>query len=415
MPQHLTDAIVKRLKAPEKGNKIHYDNKVKGFGVRVTAAGAKAFVLNYYTKLGRERRCTIGDSTEWSTKAARDEAKELRRKIDGGADPVGEGRDARQAPTVGDLCNRYLKEYAPLKRSAAADEMAIRIYIRPAFGTRKLVEVTRDDIVQLHRKISKGDGKRKPNPIRANRVVALLRKMFNLAGHWYLRQSETGELVPLRSDNPARGVVRNAEVQRKRYLKPDELERLIAALATYKDEQAANIVRLILLTGARSGEALGARWDQFDLEAGRWLKPASATKQKTDHEVPLSAPARQLLAELFAAKAKGAEFVFPGRDGVGHRVDLKKPWPAICKAAHIHGLRVHDLRHSYASFLVSAGLSLPVIGALLGHTQSQTTQRYAHLLDDPLRKATETVGAIVLGAAKGDVVDINHGRRHAKH
>jgi integrase len=165
------------------------------------------------------------------------------------------------------------------------------------------------------------------------------------------------------------------------------------------------------MTGARSGEVLGARWDQFDLEAGTWTKPGATTKQKTEHIVPLSAPARQLLSEQFATKSRGEVYVFPGRGGVGHRVDLKKPWPAICKAAGIKGLRVHDLRHSYASFLASGGQSLQVIGALLGHTQPSTTARYAHLFDDPLRAATETVGAIVSGVPKADIVPINKGHR----
>jgi integrase len=142
---------------------------------------------------------------------------------------------------------------------------------------------------------------------------------------------------------------------------------------------------------------LAARWAQFDLEAGVWVKPGATTKQKTEHEVPLSAAARQLLNQLYVA---GAEYVFPRRRGAGHRVDIKKPWGAICKSANIGGLRIHDLRHSYASMLVSGGQSLPVIGALLGHTQPNTTARYAHLMDDPLRKATETVGAIIDGAGK---------------
>ena len=144
------------------------------------------------------------------------------------------------------------------------------------------------------------------------------------------------------------------------------------------------------LTGARRGEVLAATWDQFDLDLGVWTKPGATTKQKTEHRIPLSAPARQLIAEL----PRDSEYLFPGR-GSSHRVEIKYAWAAVCKKAGIKGARIHDLRHTYASLLASSGLSLPVIGALLGHTQAQTTLRYAHLLDDPLRKATETVGAIV--------------------
>ncbi len=139
---------------------------------------------------------------------------------------------------------------------------------------------------------------------------------------------------------------------------------------------------------------MGARWDQFNLESGVWTKPASTTKSKADHVIPLSGPARLLLAELAKEAAEGAEFVFPGR-GSPHRIDIKKAWPKLCKAAKLSNARPHDLRHTYASILASAGQSLPVIGALLGHSQPITTARYAHLLDDPLRKATERVGRIV--------------------
>ena len=136
---------------------------------------------------------------------------------------------------------------------------------------------------------------------------------------------------------------------------------------------------------------------------GVWVKPGATTKQKTEHRVPLSAPALALLVRLRAGAGGDAEFVFPGRHG-GHRADhLKKPWPKICKAAQLTGVRVHDLRHSYASLLASAGFSLPMIGALLGHTQPQTTARYAHLFDDPLRRATDVVGTILAGKPSAEV------------
>jgi integrase len=151
------------------------------------------------------------------------------------------------------------------------------------------------------------------------------------------------------------------------------------------------------LTGARRGEVQAARWRQFDIEAGTWTKPGATTKQKTEHRVPLSAPARQLLVELRAEAALDADYVFPSHGERGHRVELKKDWAALCKAAEITDARIHDLRHTYASLLASAGLSLPIIGALLGHTQPATTARYAHLLDDPLKAATERVGAILSG------------------
>jgi integrase len=167
-------------------------------------------------------------------------------------------------------------------------------------------------------------------------------------------------------------------------------------------QQAANIFRLLLLTGARRGEVLSAKWADLDLAAGVWVKPGATTKQKTLHRVPLSAPARQLLADLHRGRGR-SEYVFPGRLS-GHRVELKGNWAAIRKATKLNDLHIHDLRHSYASQLVSAGFSLPSIGALLGHTQPATTHRYAHLQDDPLRAATERVGAIIAGKPDAEVV-----------
>jgi integrase len=147
-----------------------------------------------------------------------------------------------------------------------------------------------------------------------------------------------------------------------------------------------------------------SEWDQFDLGAGTWTKPASTTKQAKLHRVPLSAPALQLLAEM-RSKPVGSSYLFPGVNG-GPQRDLKKFWASVCRAAKIEGARVHDLRHTYASVLASSGLSLPVIGALLGHSQAATTHRYAHLLDDPLRTATERAGAVITGAAGAEVVPL---------
>jgi len=391
MSQELTDAIVKALEAPRKGNKIYYDARLPGFGCRVTAAGERAFILNFRTRSGRERRFTIGRADRahgWSAAAARKEASALKDRIRAGFDPLAELEAEREAPTVGRLCERYEEEHLPKKRQSSRrdDKGMITKEVLPIMKHLKVAEVTFSDIDGLHRKITK-----RGRPHRANRTVALLSKMFNLAIKWGWR-----------SDNPAKGVERNPEIKRERYLMADELARLTKALASHEDQQAANIIRLLLLTGARSGEVRSATWDQFDLKNGIWTKPGGTTKQKTLHRIPLSAPARQLLAGLRAAsKPKSeAEYVFPGRLG-SYRQNIKDAWVEISKTAKINGVRMHDLRHTFASLLASAGLSLPVIGALLGHTQPQTTHRYAHLLDDPLRRATERVGALVAPARKG--------------
>jgi integrase len=385
---------VKKLSAPEKGNKIYYDSEETGFGARVTAAGARAFILNYRTRSGRERRFTIGSFPAWTVAAARDEAKALKKRIDRGDDPLAEIRAGRAAPTVADLCERYIEEHLPKKRfrSGLEDKSMIATRVLPALGAIKAADVTFSDIDGLHRKITKSGKK-----LRANRVVSLLSKMFALAIKWKMR-----------TDNPCRGIERNQENKRTRYLSGAELVSLTEALAKHEDQQATNIIRLLLLTGARRAEVLSATWDQFDIENGIWTKPGATTKQKTEHRVPLSAPARQLLADL-ADHGMVTGYIFPGRSG-GYRESIRQAWKDLCKSSGIAGARVHDLRHTYASILASSGTSLPMIGALIGHTQAQTTMRYSHLLDDPLRAATERVGAVITGKPSAEVHNIHKGR-----
>lgn len=413
MAQRLTDSFVKALEAPAKGNRIVYDADVKGFGVRITANGSRAFILNYRTRRGRERRYTIGRWPDWKTSVARAEAGELKRLIAGGHDPLAELEADRSAKTVKDLCERFAEEHLPKLRPATQRDYAalIRREILPAMKHMAVADVTFSDVDGLHRKITKRGA-----TYLANRTVALLSKMFSLAVRWGWR-----------GDNPAKGIERNQEEKRHRYLSGDELRRLTAALANHEDQQAANVVRLLLLTGARKMEVMSAKWADIDLAAGVWTKPGSTTKQKTTHRVPLSAPARQLLAEMKSRASGDAEYVFPGRSG-GHRVEIKRAWQEICITAELveretvkgaNGkerevlkptARLHDLRHTYASVLASAGLSLPVIGALLGHSQPATTARYAHLFDDPLRAATERVGALVMPADEGgEVVSLKGG------
>jgi integrase len=393
MTQRLTDQTVRKLPAPKRGNRITYDDAVKGFGCRVTAAEARAFILNYRRRSdGVERRYTIGAFPDWSVAAAREEAKRLKRHVDGGGDPVGEHREARAAPTVNDLLDRFEAEHLPrLRASTAADYRSMmRTHVRPRLGRHKVAALRFADIDSLHRHLTQHSGAH-----RANRTVALISKACSLAVKWQWR-----------TDNPCRGVERNQEHKRKRYLTPDELARLSKALAAHDDRDAADAIRLLLLTGARRGEVLSARWADFDLSAGTWTKPGATTKQKTEHVVPLSAPARQLLA----AREHSGDFVFPGVRG-GHRFGLKSNWRRILQTAKISGLRIHDLRHSFASQLASSGASLPLIGSLLGHANPVTTHRYAHLFDDPQRAAVEKVGAIIAGKKSAEVVKLTGRRR----
>jgi integrase len=395
MAQRLTDKVVRGLPAPATGNRITYDNTIRGFGCRVTAAGARAFIVNYRRKAdGVERRITIGSYPDWSVEGAREKAKELKRHVDEGRDPLGEHAAERAAPTVADLCDRFIAEHV-VKLSAhtrANHGATIRNDILPALGRMKVSAVEYEHIDRLHRKVSERA------PVLANRMVAILGKMFTLAVKWKLR-----------TDNPCKGIERNQEHPRQRYLKPEELRRLTKALAEDRNQQAADVFRLLLLTGARRGEILSAEWDSIDLAAGTWAKQASTTKQKQHHQVPLSAPARQILTRL-REKNPTSPWVFPGRNGP-LKGDIKRHWKRICTAAGIRALRVHDLRHSYASQLASAGVGLHVIGQLLGHSQVSTTHRYAHLFDDPLRAATERVGAVIAGKARAKVLPLARRRR----
>lgn len=400
MSETITDKLVKSLEPPEKSNRIMYDEEVKGFGIRITAADAKSFVLNYRTKTGgRERRYTIGAYPDWSVKAARDEAKRLKREVDQGRDPVGERHIDRTAPTVKDLADRYISDYLPRKsaKSRHEDAAMINAYILPSLGRTKIEDVRRSDVDAMHRRVTK-----RGTAIRANRTLAVLSKMMSCAIIW-----------DWRADNPCQGVERNPENRRTRYLSQAEIARLGTALADYPGQVMANGIRLLLLTGARSGEVRTATWEQFDLDAGVWVKPSAHTKQRKEHRVPLSAPALQLLTEMRAKAGANDRYVFPSRKPDAPVTQFTAAWSWVAKAAGIEGVRVHDLRHTYASILASAGVSLPLVGALLGHTQPATTARYAHLYDDPLREATERVGAFVTTAGKpeGEVVPLRKGRR----
>jgi integrase len=378
----LTDRLVARLQPPSKGNQRTYDSEVTGFAARVTTAGHRAFVFRYRSKDGRERLSTIGEFPAWSTTAARARAAELRRTVDLGGDPCGDTEALRDAPTVTDLAERFRREHVAARRpNTRRDyELLLRNEILPSIGSLKVAAVTPSDIDNLHRKITeRGAGHQ------ANRTAAVLSKMFSLSVRWRLR-----------STNPVQGLERNVEHPRSRYLTESELPALLAAIEGHSDKQAARVFRFLLLTGCRRSEAQAATWDQLDLRLGVWVKAASATKQGKLHRVPLSVEALDLLRRI-RAEADATPWVFPR--AVTHVPHLNRNWRAVCRAAGIDGLRLHDLRHSFASLLVGEGLGLPIVGALLGHSRPATTNRYAHLSDEPLRAATERVGKLVAAAS----------------
>ncbi|WP_371398395.1 tyrosine-type recombinase/integrase [Fretibacter rubidus] len=245
--------------------------------------------------------------------------------------------------------------------------------VLPKLGSKKVADVTFSDCERLHRHLTKD------RPIRANRVIEVLRRNFNLALRWGWVDR-----------NPAVGIERNPETKRERYLDTDEISRLLDALDNHKQRTSCDAIKFILFTGCRRGEALNARWDQFDQDLQIWTKPAATTKQRRIHRVPVSSAVSGILKERLSSS--NSDYIFESKNG-NPITDVKKTWASLLVTAKIENARIHDLRHTFASIAVSQGQSLPIIGAMLGHTQTQTTARYAHLYDDPLIKAAEAVSS----------------------
>lgn len=382
---NITEKLVKSLTPPRGGNVIHYDDDIPGFGVRITAQGSVAFVLNYRVN-SRERRFTIGKYPVWSALAARDEAKLLRRAIDDGQDPMAEREAAAGEPLVADLADKIMQAREKKKRAATLrnDRSMLDTIILPKLGRMRVSAVGQRDIESLH-------GSLKATPYRANRVLALLSSMFNTAIEWKW----------LQNSNPCKGVERYHEDRRETWLNGEQLTSLSRALDEYPDQNAADAVRLLITTGAREGEVLHAEWSQFDLKRGVWTKPSHHTKQRKIEHTPLGRAAMMIVAKMAANKSDDS-YLFPGQQGA--RVTLRRPWIQVLKAAGLaEGIekrgkrrhvvtvwkpkvRVHDLRHTFASHLVSHGESLYTVGRLLGHTLPSTTARYAHVDDTALRE-----------------------------
>jgi len=386
------------------------DPKATGFGVRSYAGGGKSFFIDYRID-GRQRRFTIGPFPRWSPDAARERAKELRRQIDRGHDPAGSKRERRESSTVQDLIDRYITDHLPKKSSEGprvADEKRMLEEIGRHLGKHtKVTDVHGGDIADMHRKISESTGRGgKPRRVRANRILQVASKMFSLA-----LVPRAGETLPWRNavlGNPCRGVERNPEEGRERFFSASELAAISDALTEYQGV-AADAVRLIMLTGCRPAEAMQAEWSEFDNEPGYWIKPSAHTKQRKVHKLPLSPAAIELIERL--RKRRHGKWVFPGDKGE-HLAALWHVWHFIRERTGLgKDARVYDLRHTFASVGAGGGLSLPIIGKLLGHTQSRTTQRYAHLAAEPLREAAEKITTVITGASKrrGNIIPIAGG------
>jgi len=393
---------------------VAYDSGLAGFGCRVMPTGIKSWVIEYRPHGGGRRiakkRVTLGRTSAIPPDRARQAAKEILARVQLGEDIAADRAALRRAATVGELAERYMtEEIRPTRKRRTAElyESYLRNYILPEFSTRRAREVTRADAARLHRKIGA------TTPTTANRVLTLLSGLFT----WAADAGEIPEDV-----KPAKGVTRYREEGRERYLKTEELARLGDALREAEtdgvpwevDETkptakhapkpehrrckispfATAAIRLLLFTGCRLREILHLQWDYVDFERGMLFLPDSKTGRKP---VILSSTAMAVLSSL----PQVGTFIIAGSNNFRPRHDLQRPWHAVAKRAGLQGVRLHDLRHSFAATGAGSGLGLPVIGKLLGHRSLETTSRYAHLDQNPLRIAANRI-ADQLAEAMGE-------------
>lgn len=389
-----------------------FDSAIPGFGLRVFPSGEKSWIFEYRSGDGGrsapKRRITIGRVSDFTPDQARKKADGLRASVKTGKDPQGEKAKQREALTVEQMADAFLTAHVGAKRRSTTKahyEDLLRRLVLPTLGKRKAKDVTRSEIARIHLANA-------TTPFQANRIVAVVGSMYSFGGRH--------GLVP-EGLNPARGIERFREEARERLLSVNELERLGAAIrqaettgvpwtidptkktkhlpkvkrATVIGEHAAAALRLLIFTGARLREVLHLEWENIDFDRGLLLLPESKTGKKT---IVLNAPALAVLSGL----TRVGKYVIAGESaGTASerpRSDLKRPWALVSRHAGLEGVRLHDLRHNFAAFGAGGGMGLPIIGKLLGHTQPQTTARYAHLDADPLRKAADTIGATIAAA-----------------
>lgn len=369
-----------------------WDGELKGFGIKTTPAGVKTYLVQYRLggRSGRARRVTIGrHGSPWTPEAARKEAKAILGEIAQGVDVAlvkrAEKQSAATALTVADLAHKFLAEHVEAKRKDRTAEEYRRLLKRvilPSLGKRLVTDIARQDVARLHHGL-------RVTPYQANRVLAVLSKMFNLAEAWGERPD---------GSNPCRHVEKFPERKRERFLSAEELSRLGEALATCRSSpHFVALVKLLVFTGARLNEILTLEWSWIDFERGEARLPDSKTGAKILHLPP---PALTVLSDI--PKIAGNQYVIVGERAGRHLVNAEKPWRTLRATAGLDDVRLHDLRHGFASVAASSGMGLPIIGKILGHTQAQTTQRYAHLYSDPVKTAAAFVAEKIAEAMNGN-------------
>jgi len=379
MPAHLfTTEFVRKATCPAGRVKIDYfDPRQKGFLLEVRASGGKTFYQRYLDAYGRQRQFKLGPASVLSVEQARHAGRSAVAEALLGTDPQARRQELRSTPTLSQLVrDRYLPHAQASKRSWNTDEAILRIHILPVLGRLTLGQITSERIAGLI------------NDMRAkgyaggttNRVLVLLRYVFNLARKWN---------VPGASVNPTAGLATAPEVHRQRFLTPGETQRLIASINVDENQVAAKAIMLLLLTGARRREVTRARWEHLDWEKRTLLVPVS--KSGKPRTIALNAAAITTLLRTMPTDS-ASPYIFPTQF-----TGLFYPWRRIRSRAGLADVRLHDLRHSFASFLVNQGVSLYVVQGLLGHTQARMTQRYAHLASQTLLDAAEVVSSVIRG------------------
>ncbi len=388
MKAKLTVRTVEAFK-PGNADVIIWDTDLAGFGCKITPKGKRTYFLYYRNSEGQQRRPTIGVHGPMRPEAAREIARRWLAEVAQGNDPSQRRAEVRAAPTVSDLCDRYMTEHAETRKkktSVRNDRRLVDTHLIPALGKKKVASVTRADIAALHHSL-------RGTPYEANRMMAMTSKMFSLAERWGLRPD---------GSNPAKNIDRFREEKRERYLSSAEVARLWQVL--HSDEATGKVspsaiaaIKLLILTGRRLNEVLGLQWEWIDLDAKTMRLP------DTKSGALLVSLGDAAVATLTDLKALGRDntFVIAGQRKGASLVNLQKPWRTIRALAGLDDVRIHDLRHTYASIGAGLGMSLPLLGRLLGHTQASTTQRYAHLSQDPVRVAADAIGVELMRLADG--------------
>lgn len=363
---------------PEGKQKIdYYDETVTGLILTVHSSGLKTFSLRYRDKHGRQRQYKLGNSPDISFDKAKREAIKARSRVVVGDNPAEERFQTRRIPTIADLAAQYLAYTATYKRSAELDERHLRLHIVPRFGRFHLDELKQAEVMDwLDGKVRK-DGYAQAT---VNRWHVIIAHMYRMAAKWGLPGAE---------HNPLEGVPqRPCDNKIERFLTPEETRRLQAAVEASPNPQLKWIVALLILTGCRKRELLDATWDEFDLARNIWRIPMHRAKTAKTRHVPLSKAAMEVLEQV--PRWEGCPYVIANPITRRPFSTAFYPWDQARKAAGLPDLRMHDLRHSFASTLVNSGHSLYVVGSILGHSSEATTKRYAHLANETLLSAANS-------------------------